>query len=1048
METNAFDPMVHLHTHFDFSPLDGAQKIKTGFARAAMLGQPALAITDHGSQSGHYDAWKEGAQTGVKPLLGVEAYIAPDGLTNKSPVFWGTEEQRKMDVGGRGKATHQTMLALNPTGLRNLYRMQYIGATQGFYGYPRFDLELMAQHSEGVLVTSGCAGSAISVRIRLGQWDEAVKYASQMKDVYGENFFIETMDHHISEPDLNDLWLNARLVKLAKLLNIPVVATNDAHYCESEDSVAHDAFLAIQTHSTLDDPKRFRFNGAGYHLKSAAEMEASLRHVLQHAPDAIKNTLVIAERVESYDSHFAFKSRMPHLPEVDPDMEDDALRQICERALEERFGNHPDRDIYELRMNQELDVIGKTAFPGYHLVLSDVQTWAKNQGIRMSPCRGSAGGSLVCYLINITGVDPVLHNLPFERYLNLDRVSMPDIDTDYEITRRSEVVEYTKQRFGHKNVVKILTLGTIKAKAALKDATRLLGYDFGLGNRLTQLFPAPVHGFVPDLDCIFNEENTRYGDAKHLRAEIEANPAAREIYELAVKLEGLIRNFGVHAAGLIVSSEPLDDIIPLRLPTGKDKESETDLVTGFDAPAMEPMGLIKYDYLGLENLTTINIALAHIERLYGKTIVLEELGLDDAATYRMLAAGNSRGVFQFDSPGMRSLLKRMRPDKFIDLAAANALYRPGPMGADAHNTYADRKTGKLKVTPIHPEFKDSLEEILAPTYGVICFQETVMKVLAEVADYSLGQADAVRRIMGKKKPLEMAKLKPELHQKMLAKGYSEEAFEVLWEILVPFSAYSFCQAHSVGYAMVAYWTAYLKCHYPIAYFAALLSAEADDQEKLTAYLQDARENGVAILPPDVNESEYGFTPTTKGIRFGLSAIKGVGEAVITEVKNAQTDTLTRFYDNIPDKVNIRSLQCLIGSGALDFLGSRAAHYDNAQEWLERAKESKKALAHGDRPILRSSYSLPQQQSEKARMRGWESELIGTELTMDSLTIRPKRSLTEQEYEWISGVLSRCPGPQKAEFEMSGVRWSGQSCTPSDKLATLLRTLDALEVHLD
>lgn len=1038
------DGFVSLHNHSDFSPLDGAAKVDTYFARAAELEQVAFAVTDHGSMSGHWEAWNAGKKHGVKPILGIEAYIAPQDLRHKKPVQWGTPEQKRLDVGGSGKATHMTMLALNTTGLQNLYRMQYVAATEGFYGYPRYDMELMAQHSEGILVTSGCAGSAISTRIRLGQRMKAYELADQLHSIYGENFFIEVMDHGIAEDDLNDYDLNVELVGLANKLGIPLVATNDAHYCTEEDASGHDAFLCLQTRSKLDDEKRFRFNGSGYHLKSAAEMERTLRDV---PAEAISNTLLIAERVEAYDAHFEFRNRMPHLPGVDPDFEGEYLQHLVDESYAKE-GRAPSREE-KGRDDYELSVINSMGFPGYFIVLADIINWAKGRSIRVGPGRGSAGGSHVCYRIGITGINPLVHGLPFERFLNPERVSLPDIDIDFEITRRAEVVEYVRERFGEKNVVKILTLGTIGAKAAIKDAGGVLGHDFATTNQLTKLFPPPIHGFNADLYSVFDRSNKRYSDAKHLRAEIEANPEYRKIYDLALKIVGLIRNFGVHAAGVIISSEELDSIIPLRLPTGKDKEDDADLVTGFDQNAMEPMGLIKYDFLGLENLTTLTRAEEFIQAIYGETIRAEDLPLTDAATYTMLAEGNALGVFQLDSPGMRKLLKRLKPRRFEDISAVLALYRPGPMGVDAHNSFADRANGKEQVTAIHSEFEGEVAESLAETHGVIVYQEQIMSVLQLVAGYTPGQADMVRRIMGKKKPAEMAKLEPELREKMKAKGYSDDAFEALWEILVPFADYSFNKAHTAAYGLISYWTAYYKRHYPIAYFAALLSAEADDQEKLTAYLADARDNGVNILPPDLNESDYGFTPTKEGIRFGLSAIKGVGESVITEYAEGGVNSLNDFYINISEKVNSRTLQCLIQAGALDAFGDRVEHSERSGDWLTRAKDTRKALAHGDQPLILGGYSLPSDQTDKPQMREWEKELLGTALTLQAITAQMERPLTDQEWAWVADLLEKHTGSERVKFVLDGVAFnSGQTVSPSGKLISMLNALRILKVSLD
>lgn len=1023
--TNTFFP---LHVHTDHSKLDGAGRIKDYIARTAALGLPGCSITDHGSMGGHWDFYQEAKKAGIKPVLGIEAYTAPEHRTLREKVKWGTPEQKEEDISGGGAYGHMTLFAQNVTGLRNLYRMHERSWTEGKYYKPRIDLELMSEYSEGLIATTGCPGGLTSTRLRLGQEAEALQYASNLKDIFGDRLFVEIMDHEISfEKELTPKQLD-----LARRLGIQPVVGLDSHCVNEEDNVVMDAFHALQSGSTINNPNRFKFSGEGFHLWTPELMQRKFGWV----SDAIKSTLAIGEMVESYDDHFKFVNRMPHPIGVDPDFEDDALEEMVLAALVGRSEAYRERAIYEL------SVIARMQFSGYFLVLADIIGWARQQKIRVGPGRGSAGGSLVCYLVGITGIDPLLHDLPFERFLNPERVSMPDIDIDFEVKRRGEVISYAKRRFGESNVANIATLSTIKAKAAIKDAARVLDKPYSLGNAMTGCFPKPIHGFQPGLECVTDSSSTRYKDARELRALIDSDPDAQEIMSLAVGLEGLIRQTGIHPGGVVISSEPIANVIPVTL-------DDDGLITGFDQPSMEPLGLIKYDLLGVENLSTIETALGHIQRLYGKTVVVEDLPLDDPKTYRLLASSKTLGVFQLDGAGMRGLINRLKPSRFEDISAVLALYRPGPMGVDAHFLYADRKNGKLPVEPIHPEFAEALRPVLDNTYGVIVYQEQVMRALEVLAGYTPGQADNVRRIMGKKKPAEMAKLEPELREKLLAKGYSEEAFQLLWDTLVPFADYSFNRAHTAAYGLVAYWTAYLKANYPIAYMAALLSAEADDQDKLAEYLNDARSMGVHILPPDVNDSDYGFTPTLEGIRFGLSAIKGVGSSVISEVSRSHYGLLEDFYTNISDKVNIRALQSLIAGGAFDTFGDRGVHYDKAQVWLERAKGQRKAIEHGDIPLMRPNYSLPDTQTDKKRMRAWEKEIVGIELTLPTVTVTMERGLTETEWMWLNGVLAQFPGTQKVTFRLDGVTFSsGQGVLPSDKMIRQMAALSALSACLD
>ncbi len=898
--------------------LDGAARLGELFNETERLGMPALATTDHGYLFGAFDFWKRATDQGIKPIIGVEAYVTPGtARTDKSRVRWGEEHQRKDDISGGGSYTHMTLLSYNNAGMRNLFRASSIASLDAVFGkWPRLDRELLNTYSEGLIATTGCPSGEVQTRLRLGQYREALEAASEFRDIFGaENYFCELMDHGL---DI-ERRVTGDLLRLAKDLNLPLVATNDLHYTHEHDAKAHEALLAIQSGSTLLEPtydnggSRFAFSGSGYYLKSPQEM----RELFRDHPDACDNTLLIAERCEvSFNTGANYMPRFPCPPGED---ETSWLVKEVATGLDYRYpGGVPDK--VRTQADYELEVITSMGFPGYFLVVADFINWAKKNGIRVGPGRGSGAGSMVAYAMRITDLDPLLHGLIFERFLNPDRVSMPDFDVDFDDRRRSEVIDYVTRKYGDERVAMIVTYGTIKTKQALKDSSRVLGYPFSMGEQLTKALPPAVMAKDIPLADIQNKDSKRYSEAGDFRQLIGTDPEAAKVFETALGIEGLKRQWGVHAAGVIMSSDPIIDVVPVmrRIQDGQ-------VITQFDYPTCEGLGLIKMDFLGLRNLTIISDALENIQLNRGLDLDLDSLALDDVASYELLARGDTLGVFQLDGGPMRSLLKLMKPDNFEDISAVLALYRPGPMGANAHTDYALRKNGIQEVIPIHPELKEPLSEILGGTYGLIVYQEQVMAVAQKLAGYSLGQADILRRAMGKKKKSELDKQFAGFSQGMQDNGYSMAAVKTLWDILLPFSDYAFNKAHSAAYGVISYWTAYLKAHYAPEYMAALLTSVGDDKDKSAIYLNECRRMGITVLPPDVNESALNFTPVGNDIRFGMGAIRNVGVNAVEAMVAAREKegAYTSFKDylmKVPAVVcNKRTIESLIKAGAFDSL---------------------------------------------------------------------------------------------------------------------------------
>ncbi|MGH3760901.1 DNA polymerase III subunit alpha [Actinophytocola sp.] len=1030
----AADSFVHLHVHTEYSMLDGAAKVAPLFAEAARLGMPAVGMTDHGNMYGADEFYQCARKAGIKPIIGIEAYVAPHSRYHKKPVFWGEARQRSTDelgeggdVSGGGAYTHMTMLAGNAAGLRNLFTLSSLASMQGYYRKPRMDRELIAEHAEGIIATTGCPSGEVQTRLRLGQTAEALQAASDYRDIFGEdNFFLELMDHGLAiEQSVRD-----GLLDISRKLDLRPLATNDSHYVTQDQADAHSALLCVQSGKTLSDPNRFKFDGNGYYLKSAAEMR---EYWDKEVPGATDSTLLIAERVESYEEVWAELDRMPVFDVPEGETQPSWLHKEVMRGLEWRLpGGVPQE--YVDRAEFELGVITQKGFPAYFLVVADLVSYARRVGIRVGPGRGSAAGSLVAYALGITNLDPITHGLLFERFLNPERTAMPDIDIDFDDRRRGEMIAYATEKYGADKVAQVITFGTIKTKAAIKDAARVLHGQpgFAIADRISKALPPPVMAKDIPLSGIVDPKHERHAEAAEVRTLIETDAEVSKIFETARGLEGLIRNAGVHACAVILSSNPLMESIPLW------QRDDGSIITGWDYPSCEAIGLLKMDFLGLRNLTVIGDAIDNVKANRGEDIDLDTLPLDDKATFELLGRGDSLGVFQLDGGAMRDLLRRMQPTGFNDITAVNALYRPGPMAMNTHNNYADRKNGRQRITPIHPELEEPLEDILSETYGLIVYQEQIMQIAQKVAGFSMGRADVLRKAMGKKKADVLEKEYAGFEEGMKGNGYSSAAIKTLWDTVLPFAGYAFNKSHAAGYALVGYWTAYLKANYPAEYMAALLTSVADNKDKSAVYLSECRRAGIKVLPPDVNESGLRFAAVGTDIRFGLGAVRNVGANVVESTINTRDEKgAYKSFTDFLDKselvcCNKRVVESLVKAGAFDSLGhtrlSLVQVHEEAVEAVVGLKRQEAMgqfdLFGGDDTTPASSDSSPlahlrfsAEEWPRKQLLGYEREMLGLYVSAHPLD-GAERLLRKHAPKPIAEILA--DAPKEGEIVLSGM----------------------------
>ncbi|MGE5227488.1 MAG: DNA polymerase III subunit alpha, partial [Planctomycetaceae bacterium] len=868
----------------------------------ARLGMPALAVTDHGSMYGALRFYEQARASGVKPIVGVEAYIAPGSRFDRNP---GESEE---------KYYHLTLLAENETGYRNLLRLVSTAHLEGFYHRPRMDKQLLAEHSEGIVCLSGCLSSELGVHLLAEDRDRARRAAGEYRDIFGpDRYFVELQDHGLADQRR----ILAAQVAIAKELGVPVVATNDLHYTLQDDAKPHDVLLCIQQQKLQSDPKRLKFDSEEFYLKSAEEM----RHVFRELPEACDTTLLIAERVQSIpelERVLVEHKTEYHLPRFDtPNGEpfDVYLRELTEHGAAQRYGQPLPAEVRE-RIDHELGVITQMGFSGYFLIVWDLIRYAREHGIRVGPGRGSAAGSVVSYALRITDLDPLRYGLLFERFLNPERIQMPDIDMDFDERRRDEVIRYATEKYGSDHVAQIVTFQTIKGKQGIRDAARVLGFPAVVGDRLCKMYPPAVMGRDHPIDEALKL-------SPELKEAYEREPEAKEIVETARALEGLRREDSVHAAGVVIGDAPLVNYLPLKL-TKDSRDDSKKIVTQFDMTGVEQLGLLKMDFLGLRNLSVIEETLRHL-RNRGTELDIDDVALDDEPTYAMLRRGETTGVFQMESPGMRNLIKLLEPDRFEDLMALNALYRPGPLNNGLHTEYAERKHGRRKVVYPHPD----LEPVLAGSYGVMVYQEQVMQTAVVIAGFSMGEADTLRKAMGKKKLEVLMPFKERFVEGAAAKGYERKLAADLFEMIVPFADYGFNASHACAYGFVSYQTAYLMAHHPVEYMAAILTSVKDDKDRKPYYLYACRGMGIDVLPPDVNESDMDFAPAPgerRAIRFGLSAVRNVGEGVVRSILDARAKAgpFTSFADFCrrvdPTALTKRVLEALIYAGAFESLG--------------------------------------------------------------------------------------------------------------------------------
>ncbi len=992
---------THLHQHTEFSMLDGAARVPDVIARAVSDGQPAMGITDHGNMYGVLDFYKAAREAGIKPIIGTEAYMAGESRFER-PVRRG----RVDDGGGDAEAGeklyyHLTLLAETNQGYKNLLKLSSDAYLEGYFYKPRCDWELLQRHHEGIVATTGCLGGVVLQALLRDDFKRATELAARLQDIFGrESLFVELQDHGLPEQART----NPELIRLARRIGAPLLATNDSHYVHRADAEAHDALLCVQTGSVKDDPKRFKFHGDEHYLKTAVEM----RHLFRDYPEACDNTLWIAERA-NVEIEFG-KPQLPSFPR--PPGFDDAdsyLRHLAYEGAAERYGSPSPAAAVE-RLEYELGVISDMGFSDYFLVVWDLIRHARESGIRVGPGRGSAAGCCVAYCLRIVDLDPIRYNLLFERFLNPGRMQMPDIDMDFDERYRSEMIRYAAERYGWDRVAQIVTFSTIKARAAVRDAARVLGYPYSLGDRVAKLMPPLLMGRdTPLWACL--EEHPKYLDgfkqAVELRDLCAADPDVAKVVGVAQGLEGLRRQDGIHAAAVVISAEPLTEYLPIqRKPEPGGKPEDAPIVTQYEMHGVEELGLLKMDFLGLRNLSVIERTLDLIEEATGERPDIDSVALDDPAVYEMLTRADTIGIFQLEGGPMRNLVRSLAPTEFEDVAALVALYRPGPMAANMHNDYADRKNGRKPVVYQHPD----MEEALGDTYGLCIYQEQMMLLATKFAGYSLAEADNLRKAAGKKVREIMAKEREKFEAGCVATGYGAGVGKMLFDIIEPFADYGFNRSHAFGYGYVSYQTAWLKAHYPAQYLASLLTSVKDDKDKTAIYLAECRGQGIEVLVPDVNVSSTDFAavelesdeaPGGKRwvLPFGLSAIRNVGEGLVERLISERDSggPFVDFYDFCsrvdPMVLNRRTVESLIKAGAFDSLGHPRqglclVFEQIVDRTLARRREAEQGVmslfddpaATGEAVYDDARVPIPDQDFEKGARLAFEKEMLGLYLS--------------------------------------------------------------------
>jgi DNA polymerase III subunit alpha len=975
---------VHLHNHTQYSLLDGLTKVPALVDYVQEKGMEAVAITDHGTLSGVIEFYKEASAKGIKPIIGIETYLAARSFTDKEP------SKDKPNF-------HLILLAMNNAGYQNLMALSTIANLEGYYYKPRIDRELLSKHNEGLICLSGCANSEVGDALRQGQYEDAKKIAAWYKKVFGDRYYLELQDH--GHPKHTSMWdeqerINAGLLKLSKELDIPGVVTCDAHYLEHKDQDAHEILLCVQTGSFLSDEKRMSLKDFELHVTDPKEV---IERWGKEHPDLILNSKAIADRCDV--SIELGKILIPKFPVPKGETEESYLQKLVFQGLAFRYGGVSQEKAKKLsiaearkilspevieRAEYELSIISGMGFVGYFLIISDFINWGKAQGIVFGPGRGSAAGSVISYSLNITELDPLKYDLLFERFLNPDRVSMPDIDIDIQDNRRDEVIQYCVEKYGKDRVANIVTFGRMAARNAVRDVARVLQVPYAEADRLAKMIPPPVQGRHIPLDKSLKED-------QDLKQEYQTNEVSKRVFDLAVQLEGTIRSHGVHAAGVVIAPEDIVSYVPL------ERAQKGVVATQYSMGPVDQLGLLKIDFLGLSNLSIINNALRIIRKVYGKNIDIHDIPLDDKKTFELFQRGDTTGVFQFESAGMKRYLKELQPSVFDDLIAMNALYRPGPM--QFIDDYIARKHGKKEIVFEHPGLKAALEN----TYGVLVYQEQFMQVSKDMCGFTGGQADTMRKAIGKKQRDVMAKMKTEFVEGMVKhSGVTHQFAEDFWKRIETFADYGFNRSHSAPYAMVGFQTAYLKAHYPAAFMAALMTSDQDDLDRLAIEITECKHMGIEVLPPDINQSfvEFGVVPGENKIRFGMAAIKNVGVGVVEEIlearKTAKFENLEDFLTRVSSKVsNRKSMESLIKAGAFDMFEKRSTLLYNLDVILAYASRLQKEAISGQTDIFGdSSESLvkqpslqlqePKEEPDAREQLIWERELLGLYLSQHPL----------------------------------------------------------------
>lgn len=968
---------VHLHNHTHHSLLDGLTKMPDLIEMVKGFGMEAVAVTDHGTMSGTIEFYKEAQKAGIKPIIGMEGYVAARSRFDRDPA--------------KDKARyHITLLAMNEVGYKNLMVLATKASLEGMYYKPRIDHELLEQHNEGLIVLSGCASSELGENLRADNYEEAKRIATWYKSIFGDRYYLELQDH--GHPDSPTAWdvqmkINDYLEQLSKEIDVPCVVTCDGHYPSHEDSDAHEILLCVGTGAFLSDENRMSLKDFELHVTDPADIIARWS---KRNPEAITNTRRIADRC-SVEIELG-GILIPKFPVPEGETEKSHLDTLVYQGLAVRYLDKTPEESSKLsideirslvsdevrdRVDMELSVLDNMGYNGYFLIVQDFINWGKSQGIIFGPGRGSAAGSIVAYALNITDLDPLLYGLLFERFLNPDRISMPDIDIDIQDTRRDEVIQYCADKYGDSRVANIVTFGRMAARAAVRDVARVLQVPYAEADRLSKMIPPPVQGRHIPLKTSVKED-------ADLKKEYETNPTAKEVFDFAIRLEGTIRSHGVHAAGVVIAPDDIVKYVPLEM------AQKGVVSTQYPMGPVEELGLLKMDFLGLSNLTIINNALRIIKKVHKNPIDLSRMPLDDTKTYELLQRGDTTGVFQLESAGMKRYLRELKPTEFDDIIAMCALYRPGPLGAGLTDSFVRRKNGQEAVTYEHELTKSALES----TYGVIVYQEQVMQMSKEMSGFTGGEADTLRKGIGKKIPEVLKNMGQKFIDGAVENGVPREVVEKIWRDILGFADYAFNKSHSACYALIAYWTAYLKAHYPDAFMAALMTSDHDDIDRLAIEISECRHMGLQVLSPDVNESfsEFAVVPGQNAIRFGMTAVKGVGAGAAEEIIRARDEgkftSVEDFARRVSvSKVNKKAWESLIKAGAFDTLGDRSDLLFNLENLLAFASKIQKEALSGQTNLfgdlssdasMQPSVSLqpaPTKYTEKERLL-WERELLG------------------------------------------------------------------------